>query len=282
MSKLKEFFHINAATPGSSIDDDRLDDNITQDEHKEQLELDKSILTDDGTREKRVQKDAEKRVVSAAEISLKRLHMIRMGRCPDCGEHLRRHLFASICEACGWHTYDVPRQGGVRVHVTDRNEAISGDRCYRVKGGSLLVVKNELVIARISRESIKWIEYQWPEQEVDQRHREVAALLEVQCGWCGNLANPEEDGFHLVHVAFGATQERYCFCSDDCYEAFRRMYPARVDRNCYERNCADCNLCIKRYDDEAEGFRVLAKDFVKMKRLAEGNPAAATKPSATS
>jgi hypothetical protein len=70
----------------------------------------------------------------------------------------------------------------------------------------------------------------------------------------------------MVQVAFGASQERYCFCSDECYEAFRKMYPARVHRNCYERNCAECNLCIKRYGDEAEGVRMLAKDYLTIRK----------------
>ncbi|HPY90544.1 MAG TPA: hypothetical protein PLT23_07435, partial [Lentisphaeria bacterium] len=68
----------------------------------------------------------------------------------------------------------------------------------------------------------------------------------------------------LVHVAFGVSQERYCFCSDECYEAFRRMYPARVHRNCYDRNCNDCDFCVKRYGDEADGIRMIAKDFLRM------------------
>ena len=70
----------------------------------------------------------------------------------------------------------------------------------------------------------------------------------------------------FVHVAFGATQERYCFCSDECYGAFREMFPARVHRNCYERNCHDCSYCIKRYGDEAEGVRMLAKDYLTVRQ----------------
>ena len=92
-------------------------------------------------------------------------------------------------------------------------------------------------------------------------------MLQISCGWCGGKCDTKKDGFHLVHVAFGTTQERYCFCSDDCYEAFRKMYPARVHRNCYDRNCADCNLCTKRYGDEAEGMRVLAKDLLRAPSL---------------
>ena len=74
------------------------------------------------------------------------------------------------------------------------------------------------------------------------------------CAWCDTPCRPEQDGFHLVHIALGSFQERHCFCCDDCFEAFRRMYPARVHRNCYERPCADCNYCIKRYTEESDGF----------------------------
>ena len=74
------------------------------------------------------------------------------------------------------------------------------------------------------------------------------------CAWCNTPCRPEKDGFHLVHVALGAFQERHSFCSDECFEAFRRMYPARVHRDCYERSCRDCDFCIKRFTDESEGF----------------------------
>ena len=86
--------------------------------------------------------------------------------------------------------------------------------------------------------------------------------MTLHCDWCNNAADPEKDGFHSVHVAFGASQARYCFCQDECYESFRRMYPSRVDRNCYERNCAECNLCIKRYDDDSDAIHMLAKDYL--------------------
>jgi len=77
---------------------------------------------------------------------------------------------------------------------------------------------------------------------------------ELSCAWCNTSCRPGKDGFHLVHVALGAFQERHGFCSDECFEAFRRMYPARVHRNCYERSCSGCHFCIKRYIDESDGF----------------------------
>lgn len=83
---------------------------------------------------------------------------------------------------------------------------------------------------------------------------QIVAQAEQPCAWCNTPCRPDKDGFHLVHVALGAVQERHCFCSDECYEAFRRMYPARVHRNCYERSCAECSYCIKRYVNESDGF----------------------------
>ncbi len=85
---------------------------------------------------------------------------------------------------------------------------------------------------------------------------QIVSRTEQPCAWCNTPCHPNQDGFHVVHIALGSFQERHCFCCDDCYEAFRRMYPARVHRNCYERPCADCNYCIKRYTEEADGFPV--------------------------
>lgn len=84
----------------------------------------------------------------------------------------------------------------------------------------------------------------------------IIARTEQPCAWCDTPCHPDKDGFHLVHIALGSFQERHSFCCDDCYEAFRRMYPARVHRNCYERPCEDCSYCIKRYTEEADGFPV--------------------------
>ena len=92
--------------------------------------------------------------------------------------------------------------------------------------------------------------------EPEHEHRSDGVL----CAWCNKEANIKKDGFHAVHIAFGSFQERHCFCSDECYEAFRQMYPSRVHRNCYERSCEDCDFCVKRYAHEAESIRALGKE----------------------
>ncbi len=240
---------------------------ILQEEQQERFEHDLSILEASSGGEQKLQKEAEREIRSAAENSLRRLHVIQRGRCPQCGESLRQHLFASICDSCGWHTFDVPRSGPVRIHLNNAGGVVDGERCYMVKNGSVLVLRGDVVIARVPANAVAWVEYVWGNDELDQRHRQVMDRTQINCGWCGKEANPDEDGFHMVQVAFGATQERYCFCSDDCFEAFRKMYPSRVHRNCYERSCTNCNLCIKRYEDEeAEGIRTLAKDYLHIRR----------------
>ena len=269
MGRLKNLLGLNRETPPAEdmAGDEALDKTLLQEEQQEELAQDISILEDeDGTAEERVHRVATKEVQSAAEESLKKLHVIRMGRCPRCSEHLRQHLFASICESCGWHNFDAPRNGPVRVHLKDGSRVIEGERCYTVKTGAALVVRNDLVVAKVPRDAYDWIEYVWTENEIDQRHKSVLDRMSISCGWCNGPTDSDKDGFHLVHVAFGGTQERYCFCSDECYEAFRKMYPARVHRDCYERNCAECSLCIKRYGDEEEGIRTLAKDHLTVRR----------------
>ena len=267
MAKRKGLFGIGRDNaPEEAEADESLEKTILQEDQQEYLEQDISILEDDdGSREQQLQKVAEKEVQSAAEDSLKKLHVIRMGRCPTCGEHLRQHLFAAICEACGWHEFDAPRNGPVRVHLRS-GTSVEGDKCYMVKTGAVLVVKNDLVVAKVPRDACEWLEYIWSENEIDQRHKQVADRMSISCGWCSGPTNPEKDGFHMAQLAFGATQERYCFCSDECYEGFRKMYPARVHRDCYERNCTECTACIKRYGDEAEGIRMIAKDYLTIRK----------------
>lgn len=251
----------------ATVDED-LTGPLIHDDEQEQYDHDMRIVSAQGPiNEEKLQRKAEKVILSAAEDSLQRIHAIKMGRCPDCGHHVRQHLFASICDHCGWHTFEVPRQGSVRVHITD-GQPVDGERCYVMKTGVVLVVIDDVVRAKIPTSSVSWIEYLWDQHELGSRHRQVLDRMSLLCAWCNQEANPETDGFHMAQVAFGAAQERYCFCCDDCYEAFRKMYPARVHRNCYERDCATCDLCMKRYSDDEDGIRMLAKDYLKIVKQA--------------
>ena len=246
--------------PASSAND-LLKDVIIQGDQREQLEQDKKLLEEaDDTGADEITREARRRLKEAAEQSLRSLKVIQGGRCPKCGEHIRQHLFAAICDSCGWNSYEIPRTGGVKIHLLGSPEVLDGERAYMLKDGTTLLLRKDAVVARLRREAIGWVEYIWPDDELEQRRKKVLDQLTVKCSWCEKVCDPELDGFHVVQVAFGANQERFSFCSDECYEAFRKMYPARVHRNCYERSCADCNLCIKRYEDEIGSLRMMTKD----------------------
>lgn len=252
-----------ASTPDATPENAFSQAPLLEDQH-EQLMHSRMILEEQAPgQDERLNREVDKEVRSAAELSLKRLHVIQRGHCPSCGDTLRQHLFASICDSCGWHHFDTPRNGPARVHLHNGAHPIEGQRCYVVKTGTVLVLRDDVVIARVPASAVSWVEYVWHSGELDQRHRSALERLHIQCGWCNGPVDPDADGFHMVQAAFGSTQERYCFCCDDCYEAFRKMYPARVHRNCYERSCAECNLCTKRYEDETEGVRTLAKDLLR-------------------
>ncbi|MGI6495773.1 MAG: hypothetical protein ACOX5G_06755 [Kiritimatiellia bacterium] len=211
----------------------------------------------------RIQAAVKREIRSAAELSLKRLHVLQQGRCPLCSAALIQSMFMSVCDACGWCSYSVPRRGSVKVH-THSGQVVEGTRCFVLKDGVTIVMRGEIVFARIPSQAVEWVEYLWGEGEVEERSRSINERLLLQCGWCGKETSCEKEGFHLVQAAFGTTQERYCFCSDECYEAFRQMYPSRVHRNCYDRSCEGCTLCAKRYSDESQGLRTLAKDFIRI------------------
>ena len=254
--------------PEEPVDQPTLENIVLPDQQRDNLERDIMILEDEyGEKEKRLHHEAEQQVQVAAEDSVKERHVIQMGRCPRCGEHLNEHLFATICKACGWNTFEVPQRGPVRVHLRGNNIPVEGEQCYVLTTGDVFIIKNDVVIAKVPKDAVSWIEYVWTKAEIDRRYKQVTDHMKIVCAWCNGPANPEKDGFSLVQVAFGASQERYVFCSAACYEAFRKMYPSRVHRNCYESKCSECNLCAKRYDDETDGIRMIAKDFLKIKSM---------------
>ena len=240
---------------------------LLSDEQREAQEQDLALFGEQHEEhEQHLQKEAEKEVQKQAQDSFIKLQKIKLGRCPECGGHLRHNTYANICEECGWNTYDIPKYGKIIIHLHGNDGIVEGEHAYRGKDNEIIVANGEVVIAKIPATSYSWIEYKWSEDELGQRRRVMNDQIKIPCGWCGKDADVNKDGFHLVHIAFGNSQERYCFCSDECYEAFRKMYPARVHRNCYETNCYECNQCVKRYGDEAEGIRTLAKDYLRMKK----------------
>ena len=257
------FPHRDEGVPAPGATPSSFPSALLDEENGEKFKPDLDVIDSDATGG-RIQEAVHREIRSAAELSVKRLQVLQHGRCPQCGAALAQGMFVSVCDACGWSSYSVPRSGGVLVH-TRSGQAIEGDRCYVVKDGVTLVVRGEAVFARVPARSVDWIEYLWDDGELEERRKAISERLTLVCGWCGKETHSEKEGFHLVQVAFGSTQERYCFCSDECFEAFRQMYPSRVHRDCYERSCEGCTLCAKRYSDENKGLRTLAKDLISVK-----------------
>src|SRR5450830_1288686 len=109
MRTLKQIFRLGENLE-ENVNQSTLESLVLPNQQRDLLERDITILEDEyGEKEKRLHEEAEKQVQGAAEDSVKDLHVIQMGMCPRCGEHLNEHLFATICIACGWNTFEVPQ-----------------------------------------------------------------------------------------------------------------------------------------------------------------------------
>jgi hypothetical protein len=174
----------------------------------------------------------------------------------------------------------MPESGSVNVYLDDGSR-IACDAVFDTKGGYLLCIADDVIRARVDKKNVSHIEFEWRKEEVDQRREQYRRETRGVCHWC---EKPFDEVFaeHLkrveeakkakrdpekpweaiiVYSAFGVYQNRYEFCSERCENAFKRQYPVRVHKNCYDRTCPDCTLCIKKY----EGY-----DETLFKRLETG------------
>ncbi len=209
----------------------------------------------------RARSDAEASISDAAKTSLRDLTMIRKGRCPECGGRTETLVFSSICPACGWFRRYESDFISCVVHQHD-GEPIHCERVFNVAGGYVLCVKNDMVICQLAGSAVRRIDFSLPEEQMQTARKRFSRENAGHCAWCETaMANaPDPDAPILEYVAFGSFQERYLFCSRTCLEAFRRQYPVRVHRNCYETECNICKACVKRYDTE-DFHRVVLADY---------------------
>ena len=198
--------------------------------------------------------EVEEAVTKAKQADIRQIMMIEHGRCPECGGRTDNYLLTVVCPTCGWFRREQPTAGKTVVHLDD-GATVSCDSIYRVEGDEFVCVENGVVIALAMRRHVRRIEYQWTPEELAQMRERSRKLRTGVCYWCEkDLAEAEEeDGPFEDYVAFGVFQEHYVFCSEACMASFRRRYPSRVHRNCYETDCSGCDNCIKRYN--VDGFR---------------------------
>ena len=192
----------------------------------------------------------------AARADLRNIMMIDQGRCPSCHGRTERFLFTVVCPSCGWYRRKVPDKGHSIVHLRDGQKII----CDYVHRGAeeYLCIKDGVVIAEVMRPSVFEVEHAWKENELDEARKLEHRLREGICSWCEKpLTQADPEDASEDYVAFGAMQEHYVFCSEKCQRAFRKQYPSRVHRNCYETDCNTCSLCIKRFDTQGFKRRIL-------------------------
>ena len=196
--------------------------------------------------------EVEMAVKDAARESLKDLKLLEEGRCPDCGRKTERFLFTTVCVSCGWSSFISPQEGRVLVHLRDGTIVECG-RTFDTARSDVLCIKDEVVIARVAKDYISYVEYNWTEEEITKKKAQKAREVTGACDWCTQAIKQGSEETVISYAALGNYQERYIFCNDRCHERFQKMYPARVHRNCYERSCIDCEEClVKKYDASDE------------------------------
>ena len=190
-------------------------------------------------------------VRKAARTTLQDIRMMEEGRCPSCGHKTRQFLFTSVCAGCGWFSFISPEEGKSIIHLKTGNNIECGTT-FDTQGGYILGITDGVVRAKVSKDNVQHIEYVWSDEEIEKKRTARAREQAGICSWCEkNLTLAEEDVI-VAYAAFGNYQDRYVFCSKHCSEAFQGQYPVRVHKNCYNRPCPDCDLCIKKYSGEDE------------------------------
>jgi len=223
---------------------------VVEGQENELVESISLLAREDKGSVKKIITEVDTTVKEATKESLKSLKLLEEGRCPECGRKTKQFLFTSVCPYCGWSSFISPQQRKrIIVHLKD-GFSIECDSTFDTKKGDILCITNDVVRQKVPRENVNYTEFAWTEEEIrerkTQREREATGI----CDWCG-AALPKAQ-MDVVYAAFGASQERYLFCSSRCKLAFQGQYPVRIHRNCYQRLCEECDECIKKYDASDE------------------------------
>ncbi len=190
-------------------------------------------------------------VKNAAKATLQDIRMMEEGRCPSCGHKTRQFLFTSVCASCGWFSFISPEEGKSIIHLKTGHKIECGTT-FDTQGDHILGITDGVVRTKVTKDNVQHIEYLWSEEEIKKKRTARAREQAGICSWCEKALTLAEEEVIVVYAAFGSCQDRYVFCSKHCCEAFQVQYPVRVHKNCYNRPCPDCDLCIKKYSGEDE------------------------------
>lgn len=198
--------------------------------------------------------EADAVITEAARNELRDYKLLEQGRCPQCSSRTESFLYTVICPTCGWYRRSVPETGRSLVYLSSGQE-IHCDYVHTTTGGDFLCIQRGVVITQVMRQQVTRIEYLWEAGELDAAREQLRQRRAGICSWCEQDLSELEDGQSPLtdYVAFGMAQERYVFCGEKCMGEFRKQYPSRIHRNCYETDCDKCQQCVKRFD--VDGFR---------------------------
>ena len=192
-------------------------------------------------------------VKEAAKASLRDIRLMEEGRCPSCGHKTSHFLFTSVCANCGWFSFISPEEGKSIIHLKNGGTIECGST-FDTKGDYILGITDGVVRAKVSKGNVEHVEFVWTEDEIAKKRQTRAKEQAGICAWCEKpLDEIEDDGEPvIVYASFGNYQDRFVFCSTKCEEAFKKQYPVRIHKNCYNRTCLDCDLCVKKHGGEDE------------------------------
>ncbi len=191
-------------------------------------------------------------VREAAKASLRDIKLMEEGHCPSCGHKtLRQFVFTTVCSNCGWFSFISPEEGKSIIHLKSGRQIECGTT-FDTKGGFLLGITDGVVRARVSKENVEYVEFAWTDEEIKRKRQ---SRVREQAGidsWTEKPLSEYEDEPVIVYASFGPNQDRFVFGNEENAEAFKKQYPVRIHKNCYERSCVGCDLCNKKYSGDDE------------------------------
>ena len=211
-----------------------------------------SLLSEDGQGQlDETMEEINEAVKEAAKTSLRDIRLMEEGRCPSCGHKTNQFLFTTVCANCGWFSHISPEEGQSIIHLKSGGTIECGST-FDTKDYYILGLTDGVVRAKVSKDNVEYIEFRWTEEEVHKKRRARMVASAAIDSWTEKPLEDYEGEPTIVYAAFGNLQERYVFGNEENAQAFQRQYPVRVHKNCYERTCIECDLCIKKFSGEDE------------------------------
>ena len=218
----------------------------------EEVEEALSLLSGDGQGQlDEAMEEINEAVREAAKTSLRDIRLIEEGRCPSCGHKSNPFLFTTVCANCGWFSHISPEEGKSIIHLKSGGTIECGTT-FDTKDYYILGITDDVVRAKVSKDNVEYIEFRWTDEEIERKRKAMMVVQARVDSWTEKPLSEYEGDPILVYASFGNLQERYVFGSIENAEAFKKQYPVRVHKNCYERPCVDCDLCIKKHSGEDE------------------------------